>query len=62
MELQLHAFLKLEQDGRFNHGKIVPGTHKIGCWVGPRDDLDAVAKKVIPSLLLLGNEPRSSSP
>jgi hypothetical protein len=33
-----------------------PGIHWIGSWVGPRTDLDAVAKKKISSLFLPGTE------
>jgi len=27
-----------------------PDTHLIGGWVGPRDDLDVVAKRKVPAL------------
>jgi hypothetical protein len=30
-------------------GKELPGTHRIGGWVGPRARLDAMAKRQIPS-------------
>jgi hypothetical protein len=30
-------------------GKVPPGTHWIGGWVGPRAVLDAVVKRKIPS-------------
>jgi hypothetical protein len=45
--------------GRFTPGEIVPGTHWIEGWVGPRASLDVVEKKKI--LPLLGSEPRPSS-
>jgi hypothetical protein len=35
--------------GHFTPTEIVPGTHWIGGWVGPRSILDAVVKKKIPS-------------
>jgi hypothetical protein len=41
-------------------GVMVPGTHWIGGWVGPRGGLDAVEKRKL--LKLSGFEPRPSSP
>jgi hypothetical protein len=35
--------------GRFTPRERAPGTHWIGGWVGPRDVLDAVVKRKIPS-------------
>jgi hypothetical protein len=35
--------------GRFTPRERAPGTHWIGGWVGPRDILDAVVKRKIPS-------------
>jgi hypothetical protein len=43
--------------GRFTPGEIVPGTHWIGGWVGPRTGLDDVERKNI--LLLPGLEFRN---
>jgi hypothetical protein len=37
-------------------GEGVPGTDYIGCWIGPRSGVDAVAKKKIASTLLHGIE------
>jgi len=31
--------------GRFIPRERAPGIHWIGCWVGPRADLDKVAKR-----------------
>jgi len=31
------------------------GTHSLGGWVGPRADLDAVAKREIPVISSTGN-------
>jgi hypothetical protein len=38
------------RSGRFTSREGAPGTHWIGGWVGPRDVLDAVVKRKIPSL------------
>jgi hypothetical protein len=46
--------------GCFTPGEIVPGTHWVGGWVGPRAGLDIVEKRII--LPLPGFEPLSSSP
>jgi hypothetical protein len=35
--------------GRFTPRERAPGTHWIGCWVGPRAVLDAVVKREIPN-------------
>jgi hypothetical protein len=35
---------------RFTPSEGAPGNHWIGGWVGPRDVLDAVVKRKIPSL------------
>jgi hypothetical protein len=34
---------------RFTSREVVPGTHWIGGWAGPRAGLDAVEKRKIPS-------------
>jgi len=34
---------------RFTPGERAPSTHLIGGWVGPRTDLDAIAKREDPS-------------
>jgi hypothetical protein len=68
VEVQLHTFLNSALGGvwsasrpsRFTPGEG-PGTHWIEGWLDPRAILDAVAK-TIPFLLILGIEPRSSSP
>jgi len=40
-----------------------PGTHWIGCWMGPRVVLEAVVKRKVPSPRRESNpRPRSSSP
>jgi len=60
MEVWLHAFLTTALDGgewsalcsgRFTPAERIPGTHRIGGWVGPRAraGLDAVAKREIPN-------------
>jgi hypothetical protein len=33
---------------RFTPRERAPGTHWIGCWVGPRAVLDSVVKRKIP--------------
>jgi hypothetical protein len=53
MKVYLHTFLTLalhggesaSRLGRFTPGERVPGTHWIGGWVGPRSDIDAMAKR-----------------
>jgi hypothetical protein len=35
--------------GRLTPSERAPGTHWIGGWVGPRADLDAVAKEKFPA-------------
>jgi hypothetical protein len=54
----LHAFLIVALDGgewsalrtgRFSPTETAPGTHWVGSWVGPSADVDAVAKRKIPS-------------
>jgi hypothetical protein len=35
--------------GRFTLRERAPGTHWIGGWVGPRNSLDTVSKRNIPS-------------
>jgi hypothetical protein len=59
VEVQLHAFFTsapldggewlASGTGRFTSRKRAPGTHWIGCWVGPRAGLDAVVKRKFPS-------------
>jgi hypothetical protein len=41
--------------GRFTPRERAPDTHWIGGWVGPRDVLDAVVKRKIPSSRLKSN-------
>jgi hypothetical protein len=57
VEVQLHAFLtstfcggerSASRHSRFTPGERVPGNYWIGGWVGPRANLDAVAKRKIP--------------
>jgi hypothetical protein len=48
--------------GRFTPRERVFGTHWIGGWVGPRADLNAVAKGEIRALPLPGMEPLLSCP
>jgi hypothetical protein len=45
--------------GRFTPGKIAPGTHWIGGWVGPITGLDSVDKKEILPLPEIANRPYS---
>jgi len=47
--------------GRFTPGERAFGTHRIGGWVGPRADLDAMGKRG-NFMLLPGIETQSSSP
>jgi len=48
--------------GRFTSGERAPGTHRRGCWVGPRDGLNAVVKGKKPFLPQPGIKLRSPSP
>jgi len=57
VKAQLNAFLISPLDGsklsgsssgRFNPGKIAPGTHYIRGWMCPGASLDAVAKRKFP--------------
>jgi hypothetical protein len=55
MEVYLHSFLTLALDvewsasrpGHFTREERDPGTHWIGGWMGPKADLDSVAKRKI---------------
>jgi hypothetical protein len=53
VEVQLHVLLTLAVDGGemslSRPGQFTPGTHWTGGWVGPRDSMDAVEKRKIPS-------------
>jgi hypothetical protein len=58
VEIQLHTFLASALDGgewsASRPGRVTPrergpGTHWIGGWVDPKDVLDAVVKRKIPS-------------
>jgi hypothetical protein len=64
VEVYLHSFFDIDtrgsewaasRPGRFTSRERAPGTHCVGSWVGPRDVLDAVVKKKIPSLLRESN-------
>jgi hypothetical protein len=41
--------LSASRPGRFTPREGAPGTHSVGGWVGPRDGLDMVSKRKIPS-------------
>jgi hypothetical protein len=41
----------------FTSSEKAPGTHWLGGWVGPRTDLDVVAKRKIPSPCRDSNPP-----
>jgi hypothetical protein len=62
--LELHAFVTSTlgegewsalRSSHCNSRERVPGHHWIGCWVGPRAGLDAVAKRKISSLFRESN-------
>jgi hypothetical protein len=64
VEVYLRSFLTSTLDGgewqASYTSPFTPGIHCIGCWVGSRAGLDAVAKIKIPFFLLPGIELRSS--
>jgi hypothetical protein len=43
----MHVNGQLQATNRFNPEERDPGTHWIGGWIGPRTDIDAVAKSKI---------------
>jgi hypothetical protein len=50
------------RSGRFNTGIRASCMHWIGIWVNPKAGLDAVARRKIPLLAVLGIQLLSSSP
>jgi hypothetical protein len=54
VDVQSHIFLtsalvggewSVSRPGRFTSGERVPGTHRMGGWVGPRADQDDMEKR-----------------
>jgi hypothetical protein len=65
VEVYIHAFLTSELDwgewsssrsGFFTPGGRAPGIHRTGGWVGPRGELDTMAKRKNPIIAPAGNQ------
>jgi hypothetical protein len=66
VEVKINAFVtsalqggewSASRPGRFTSRERAPGTHWIGGWVGPRDSLDTVMERKIPSPCRDSNPP-----